>query len=430
MYTLVLVWLGKTILLGSRLRGGAGSALPGLVIEKLSPSFIANMAKQLKYGTVLITGTNGKTTTTKMVGDILRANKKKVIFNRSGSNMSRGIASTFIEKSNLLGNIKEDIGLFEVDEAFIPDVSEKLQPKAIAVLNLLRDQLDRYGELDRTAELINEGLQNTGIAVLNWDDRLVNTLGKTAPAARIYFGAAEYLRRELPDDAGMYSQHTKTSAANGAGKLNVLLQKAVEEKEYQVLTFSMQRKQYNVQLPIAGLYNAYNAAAALAIATALKLNLEKSASALAHSSPAFGRSEIVQVEGKKVQLLLVKNPAGYNQVIRTFLDSEKNLPLLLALNDNFADGRDVSWIWDVNFELMQKQKHHIMVTGLRAYDLALRLKYAQIDSIVEQPADKALEQFIHSLPSGQIGYIVPTYTAMLHLRASLGKRAKVAEFWQ
>ena len=147
MYTLVLVWLGKTILLGSRLRGGAGSALPGLVIEKLSPSFIANMAKQLKYGTVLITGTNGKTTTTKMVGDILRANKKKVIFNRSGSNMSRGIASTFIEKSNLLGNIKEDIGLFEVDEAFIPDVSEKLQPKAIAVLNLLRDQLDRYGEL-------------------------------------------------------------------------------------------------------------------------------------------------------------------------------------------------------------------------------------------------------------------------------------------
>lgn len=433
MYRIATNALGKSILRASRLRGG-GTALPGLVVEKISPNYLAKTSQKLKGGSIIVTGTNGKTTTSKMLRGILEASGKIVVANRAGSNMTRGIVSTLLENSKITGGLKGEVGLFEVDEAFVPEVARQLRPKVIAVLNLLRDQLDRYGELDRTAHLIGSGLEHAEHVVLNADDPLVADLAKYCPNAKVhYFGASPHLRKHLPDDANLFKASNRPGVHHAAveeSALDVLLRSSNTAEELQKIVMQLGQQKLEVKLPLDGIYNAYNAAAALSVAIVLGIDSNVAARALEHTKPAFGRTELVEVGGKRVQLLLVKNPSGFNQIIKTFLNNNKDARVMIAINDNFADGRDVSWLWDVDFEQLTSRGHHVLTTGTRGLDLSVRLKYADIKSSNQNDLTKALNQFLHSLPGEQIGYIVPTYTAMLQLRRLLGKRTTLSEVWE
>ena len=434
MLRILLIWLGKLIQLSSRIKGNAGSALPGLVVERLVPGWLAKTAKKLKHGAVVVTGTNGKTTTTKIIADVLTKLGHRVIVNRSGSNMSRGIISTLIEHSNWYGGLRGDIGVFEVDEAFVPDVTARLKPRAMVVLNLLRDQLDRYGELDRAAELIKQGMPHAKLTLLNADDSLVTKLAQTQDSRRVrFFGASDRLRQRLPDDQSLLGKF-KTEAKhihNVHKPSSVTLTSAKQLEARQQLEFTYAGKIHQTVLPLDGIYNAYNAAAALAVCAALKADFSKASSYLSAVIPAFGRTERIELaDHKAVELLLVKNPAGFNQIITTFLSRRPKLAILMALNDKFADGRDVSWIWDVDIEMLNGRDHEIITTGTRAADLALRLKYAGVKTLSEDSLKRALEDFLANLKPNETGYIVPTYTAMLALRRMLAKQADIREIWR
>ncbi len=433
MYRIFVNLIGKLLLRVLRLSGRSGSALPGLIVEKLSPNYLRKMAKRLPGGVVLVTGTNGKTTTTKLLAGILEAHKTKVLVNRSGSNMSRGIAAAFIEQSSWLAGVRADVGLFEVDEAFVGDVAAKTKPKVLVVLNLLRDQLDRYGELDRTASLIKKGIVHAKTTVLNADDSLVRDLAKANDKMQVkYFGATPKLQQDLPDDASLFNKAGRSidRILPFARHLDLVLDKAEATKTGQSIVLKHQGKSYPAQLQLPGLYNAYNATAAALVANCVGVPFESITRSMASVKPAFGRSEVINSHGKRLELLLVKNPSGFNQIITTFLTTEKNLSLLLCINDNFADGRDVSWLWDVNFEQLKNMKHSILVSGMRANDLAVRLKYAEVECSVEQNLSQAINVFSRSVAENQIGYVIPTYTAMLKIRSLLAKEDSIDEIWK
>lgn len=431
MYWLLVIWTGKLIIQSSRIAGNSGSALPGLIIEKLYPKFIARAVKQLSGGVVLITGTNGKTTTNKLLAGIAASSGRGIVTNRAGGNLSRGIASVLLDHMNFWGKIDADLGLFEVDEAFLPDVAQKTRPQTIVVLNLLRDQLDRYGELDRTAGLIGRGLKYAKQTALNSDDPLVAGLsGDLKRQSLIYFGATPSLQDRLPHDAELFGRKVKGLRSRRANKPDFELVTARSSGGRQRLEVLHRGTKYPVHIKLPGVYNALNAVAAIAAASQVGIKPSEAIVGIRDVGPAFGRTELIKVKDKSLQLLLVKNPAGFNQVIDNFLSRSKNQPVLMAVNDNFADGRDVSWLWDVDFEKLSNYQPQIITSGIRGYDMALRLKYAQLAASTELDLDKALKAFIKSVPAGEVGYIVPTYTAMLSLRKALKKEAKLAELWR
>lgn len=430
------LFVAKFTRLLSRLTGrGGGSALPGLVAEKLDPNILGKFADHLPGGIILVTGTNGKTTATKMLTAILESKGHRVVSNRSGSNLTRGIVSSLTEQASLTGKLPGDVGLFEVDEATMPAACQQLQPHVILVLNLFRDQLDRYGELDKTASLIGRGIESTQAEVwLNADDPLVASLAKYSQSDRVHFFGVEHSdTQKLTHDVAADSDHCPVcgqaldySAAFfshlghyscsqghfGRSKPEVALSQVGEK-----LTIAGQP----ARLALPGLYNAYNALAAAAAASSLGISVKDALTALERVTAAFGRVEQFERNGRKVYLLLIKNPTGFNQVIQTFLQ-QKTVPLLIAINDNFADGRDVSWLWDVGIEELADQA--VICSGIRAYDMAVRLKYAGKRPEVETDLLKAFDRLLEQSEPGQTVYVLPTYTAMLELR----NRLKLARF--
>lgn len=417
-----LVWLGKALVFVTRLRGG-GSALPGLVVERLDARFVQRCADSFE-DVVLVAGTNGKTTTTKMIRRIFEDNGRSVVNNAAGSNMPRGVISSLLTAMDWRGNIAADTGLFEVDEGFITGVAEALRPQAIVVLNLLRDQLDRYGELDRTAQLISDSLPWAEHAVLNGDDPRVAALGEQANGV-IVFGAADDIRARVPSDDALY-QGGDAGIGEAADKVvEVVAVNPVDAG--QEITVRVEETTYTAHLQMAGVFNAYNGAAALAVAYGFGIDMASAARSLAGVSPAFGRSEHIRIGDKTVTLLLVKNPAGFNQIIDTYLRGEPDAPALLAINDNYADGRDVSWLWDVNMERLSGDKRRLIASGIRAHDMALRLQYAELEAEPIVDCDEALERLVASVPDGGHGFIVPTYTAMRTLRKLLRQYASLEE---
>lgn len=430
MYWILAVWLGKAIILVSRWVGNAGSALPGLIVERFYPDFISKASQHLSDGAVMVTGTNGKTTTNKLLAGIARSQGTKVLTNRAGGNLSRGIASAFLDHLNWRGQLDSTLGLFEVDEAFVGPVAAKLKPRYLVVLNLMRDQLDRYGELDRTAELIAKGIPHSQGAILNADDPLVSKLAKARPKNRLtLFGATDAINKQLPHDgllhgASSNAKHKKTPQA--AFKLTHITKTPNGQK----VSISYQGRSFHGRTKLPGVFNAYNVLAALAAATRLGYEPAAVLASIQDIEPAFGRSELIKIGGKSIQLLLVKNPSGFNQIIKTFLASQNNSPVLIAINDNFADGRDVSWLWDVDFESIRARNHQIIASGLRSYDMALRLKYAGVLSDTITDPKHALTELLKRTKAGETAYIVPTYTAMLNLRRILKKPAGLKEVWQ
>jgi UDP-N-acetylmuramyl tripeptide synthase len=450
---------GKLTRLALQLSGRGGTALPGLIALTIDPDFIAAVTTELAHGVVLVSGTNGKTTTSRMLADIVRATGWAPMHNRSGSNLERGIAGALLAETTWRSEPQGDIGLFEVDEASLPRVLGGIRPRVVLVTNLFRDQLDRYFEIDQLARRIGDAiatLDPAAIVVLNADDPIVAWLGQRHRGPVLYFGvddpavggrvpqaisdatrcprcrAALRYERVVLAHVGDWSCPSCGLArpARDVAATSVALTGVSSELRLRVAVASAFDP---VRVPIAGLYNAYNALAALAVARALDISLPTAAVAIANFRPAFGRLEEVAVDGRDLRLILVKNPAGFNAAIGALLETSRRPRLLAALNDRDADGRDVSWIWDADFEALAPAVEHVVVTGIRSRDLANRLKYAGVPrDHVEVVAEwgSAIDRAIGAAPQGGEVVVLATYTAMLALRGELARRGLVAPFWE
>ena len=450
---------GKLTRLGLQISGRGGTALPGLVALTIDPDFIAALASDLAHGVVLVSGTNGKTTTTRMLSDIVRATGWAPTHNRSGSNLERGIAGALLSESTWRGEPSGDIGLFEVDEASLPLVLARISPRVVLVTNLFRDQMDRYFEIDQLARRIGDAIAKLDprvTLVLNADDPIVAWLGQRHAGPVLYFGVDD------PAVGGRVPQVISDATRCPRCKQPLRYERVVlahegdwscpscgltrPDRDVSAIRVALTAVSSEIQLrtavasafdpvrvPIAGLYNAYNALAALAVARALDIALPTAALAIANFRPAFGRLEQVAVDGREMRLILVKNPAGFNAAIGALLETGRHPRLLAALNDRDADGRDVSWIWDADFETLAPAVEQAVVTGIRSRDLANRLKYAGVARERIEVVDawgSAIDRAIGAAPLGGEVVVLATYTAMQALRAELARRGHVAPFWE
>lgn len=416
------IYFGKMLRRIARLRGG-GSALPGLVVERLEPQFLKDSLGQLEHGVILISGTNGKTTTTKMVAELLTSAGYKVFTNKTGSNFTRGVVSALIEAMDKQGNLPYNIAVLELDEAHAVHFAKQVSPRISLFLNIMRDQLDRFGEIDHTAKLLHIVAEHTTEAVvLNRDDPLISNLASVVPekTAVHYFGAHDNILHLFPSDDKLRSaakSKTKPSAKQAAGDVELAGFKD------QTAGFNIDGKLHKTTLKLSGFYNFLNAAAALSVVRVLrpKANVKALLKALGSVEPAFGRGERGWYHKQPVEFVLVKNPSGFRLSIASAQQQTKDEATLIAINDNYADGRDMSWLWDVDFGSL-REKGVQMVSGVRAHDMALRLQYDNVPVGAVEPAlAKAFKQFIAG-NAGKPMRIYCTYTCMLQLRALAAKQ--------
>jgi len=409
--------IGKSVKKVAKLRGG-GSALPGLVIEKIDPKFIQRTLADLSQGVVIISGTNGKTTTTKIVVELLESVGLKVFTNRTGSNFSRGVAAALLDEVNIRGKLDADIAVLELDEAWAVKFVQIVRPRFSLLLNVMRDQLDRFGEIDNTAALLQKIAEATSdTVVLNRDDPRIFKISEHIQAKKVFFGTTSELLQLMPtDDTLKYG----TATANQSVAADVLLKKINSQQA----TFQIDNKEIDVDLQLTGVYNLLNAAAAVALARQIAGPeiTDTILSALENIKPAFGRGETIYLNGTPIELILVKNPSGFRLALLSF--AKNNSATMIAVNDNYADGRDVSWFWDVDFSLL---KNVAMISGVRAYDMALRLQYDDISiGKIDTNISKALEDFINTNPD-EPKQIFCSYTAMTTIRRLLSEKTDVEE---
>jgi UDP-N-acetylmuramyl tripeptide synthase len=459
--TLASVWAAKSATMASRALGrGGGTAVGGLVGLRVQPSLVRDLAGQLGHGCIVVTGTNGKTTTSRLIAETASAAGLLPLANASGSNMMRGIASTLalaVDPSGGLPDASRRLGVFEVDEANIPLALPELRPRAAVFTNLFRDQLDRYGEVEAVAALWREALKRVpdGITlVLNADDPAVASLGEGRQHV-IYFGvddadldkgAIEHASDALNcsgcgarlEYGAAYFGHIGHWRCGSCGRERPapeVVATGVDLRDGRSLGFELKTPESSqrVEMGIGGLYNVYNALAATAAAVALELPLVHSITALSAAGAAFGRQESFEVDGRRVELFLGKNPAGLNQNLSTLLLDPSRETVLIILNDGIADGRDISWIWDADFEVAAGRFERVVVSGTRAAEMALRLKYAEWDEstlTVEPEIEAGLARALTATSPGSCLSVVPTYTAMIEVRELLARRTGRASFWR
>jgi UDP-N-acetylmuramyl tripeptide synthase len=466
--------LARAIGAASRRSGrGGGTTLPGRVLLRLEPEAIAKLGAGLDGGSTIISATNGKTTTAGMIAAILAAESRPPVHNRAGSNMTWGVATALLEQ-------RGTEGLFEVDEAWLPRVAQQLNPRLIVLGNLFRDQLDRYGEMEALAEewakAVAAAPVGTGLA-LNADDPLIADLGRDTDTeiprgGTLYFGIDDH-SQALPElqhafDAkhcrrcghpyayevafvGHLGHYSCPNCGAQRPRPDVAATRIeLRGMEGSVATVRVPGGEIEVELPLPGLYNVYNALGAIAAALKLGVDAERVAAALGGMRAAFGRVETINVGDGSVSILLIKNPAGANEVLRTLAleaagparsqkpadsagkcELTEGIDLWIALNDRIADGRDVSWVWDADFELLADSVRRVTCAGTRAPEMALRLKYAgwPEDRIAVEPdIATSLDAAVASSP-GRL-FALPTYTALLELRKLLADRGLAKEFWQ
>ena len=413
--TAAVVAIGKLLRRVIRLRGSGGSALPGLVVEKLQPSFLSDMLSSLPDGVIVVTGTNGKTTTTKMIADLLSSLGKKVLTNETGSNFTRGIAATIIKEVKVGKSLDHDIAVIELDEAYARRLVKDFKPAYVVALNVMRDQLDRFGEIDTTAKILKTVLDRaTKGCIINGNDPHLTDIAKTLKTPVSYYTVDKSLQKYFPTDAELLSVTNK-------GSKHKVPTADVELSGFngQKAEFKISGKVYKSTLQVTGLYNFQNAAAAIALTRLVMPNIKEETilHRLSQVTPAFGRGESFKIGGQPLEVVLVKNPAGFRLAIKSFLSKAD---IMIAINDQYADGRDVSWLWDVDFTDLKSQKV-TMISGIRAYDMALRLRYDEVPfKDIETDLNKALQSFIEK-SSNKPKRIFCTYTAMLSLYARLAK---------
>lgn len=477
--------VGKAVRAAARLRGG-GTAFPGKVVEKLDPGFMARTLGQLPYGVVLVSGTNGKTTTTRIIASVLESLGLRVFTNPTGSNFTRGVVSALLDRVGMDGRLDADIAVLELDEAYAVHFVHRVKPRYTLLLNVMRDQLDRFGEIDNTARLLGKAAAaTTGTLVLNREDPRVAALASVAPqgTAIRYFGLDESLRRFFPSDDSMYCELASdgdAGAASGDGQVGDTADAAeaagaasegvtevdaateaagstadqlpadvtLMAVEGNSATFRMDDEQYDATLRLEGVYNLFNAAAAMTVVRAVMDDVnekklatsaaaqrsgrersvggERSATgrgeddaarrliaAISEVTPAFGRGETIQVNGTAVELILVKNPMGFRLALTSF--PAEGHGTMIVINDQYADGRDMSWLWDVDFASLRATGVD-MVSGVRATDMALRLAYDGVEArSIDEDIDRAVKRFLAGNPN-QPKHIYCTYTAMLAVR--------------
>ena len=500
--------------LSRRLRLGGGTSIVGIVAQRFYPSIIGHLAGQLEHGSVMVTGTNGKTTTSGFIAAILRDAGLRVWHNREGSNLMSGVASALVMHALPNGNLRgrgRAISILEIDEAVVSQAVQAIPPRVAVFTNLFRDQLDRYGEVDAVAARWREAvasLADSTTLVLNADDPAIAYLGELGRGQVIYFGIEDPtvdLARQGSAPARHQVIDTRTCPRCGSEYTYTLRlyshmghyhcsncglvrprpdvraihihPEGFDRLRVRVATATVE---HDVVVPLPGLYNVYNALAAITVAQALQINWEPIVSGVEQFKPAFGRGERVQVEGRNVRLLLAKNPTGFNEVLRTLFSNDTSRNVLFVLNDNVADGRDVSWIWDVDFERVVRQTTTLVVAGSRALDLALRLKYAGVEqgemtivppaplrTLRREAADthmkqmtkvrlpalvngkvntveprarveaprlygiaEALDAAVHQTAAGETLFIVPTYTGLLEIHQELERRGLTPHYWE
>ena len=513
--------------LSRRLHLGGGTSIVGLVAQQLYPNIVSHLAKQLEHGSIAVTGTNGKTTTSGFIAAILSDAGLRVWRNREGSNLMGGITSSLVMRGLPNGHLRRAgraISILEVDEAVVPQVIQTIPPRVLVFTNLFRDQLDRYGEVDSVATRWQKAIQrlptNT-VLVLNADDPTTASLASSFEGRVLYFGiddpsldlakqpdAAERHQvidaRTCPRCGGEYTYELRFYSHMGhyhcmqCGYARpqpdvraVKVQSDDFDRMRIQLTTSIPMisatasQQQEITVPLPGMYNVYNALAAAAVAQALEIGWGPIVTGIEQFKPIFGRGERIQVEGRTLRLLLAKNPTGFNEVLRTLFNESTQRHMLFVLNDNIADGRDISWIWDVDFERAVHQMTTLVVAGSRALDLALRLKYAgrsEKDMFIVKSASlrttqhtsngnnrnrqrtkntynrqrrsnnataaeaiaqasamsssrhigiaEALDTAIRQTPTGETLFVVPTYTGLLEIHQELEKRGLTPHYWE
>ena len=450
--------------LARRAGRGGGTSLPGKVLVGLDRHAISELAQRLPQGSALISGTNGKTTTAAMSASVLERAGLRLVHNRAGANMAGGVASALLDAARRGGGIDAQFGLFEVDEFWLDRLVAELSPRAILLSNLFRDQLDRYGELETIADrwaAVAAALPPSTALVLNADDPLVADLGTGLPDASarriIYFGIEDTALAGAALEHAADSKHCRRCGApyrydaiylghlgryrcENCGQQRPTPSLAAEQIELQGtrsarFTLRTPSESARVALPLPGLYNVYNALSAAALCLELGIELETVVAGLEAAKAAFGRAERLTVGDVELQVLLMKNPAGANEIMRTLALEGGELDLLGVLNDGIADGRDISWIWDADFELLVGSTRRITCAGTRAAELALRLKYAGLPEdrmmVVRRGLPEALDAALVSAAyAARPLYVLPTYTALLELREELATRGYSEPFWR
>ena len=425
LFSLLTAKLISTALKVTKLSGG--TSIIGKIVLKLCPDFLSYSNKYIRTK-INVTGTNGKTTTSGLIAHLLKTTKHSVINNAMGANMIQGVVNALAVQINPF--LKYDYSVIESDEAFLEVIYDKFDADYLLVTNLFRDQLDRYGELATTKRFIQNGIDKKPDLklLLNADDPLVASF--EGGSKHIFYGVenVEYkdglepsksqteeafncpCGRALNYDKKFYAQQGHYYCECGYNR--------PEPKYKAYVTLYKDRSVLNInyeyyEVPLVGLFNAYNALGAIALCRELGLSAEEINKNLKTFKVAFGRSEVKYLNGKRTLIQLIKNPIGANEVLKTV---EKNSNILIVINDNYADGRDVSWLWDAEFEVIADNKNKIVVSGSRAFDMALRLKYAGVESdriIVIQDIKKAVE-YIGKNANNNIT-ILPTYTALLKI---------------
>jgi lipid II isoglutaminyl synthase (glutamine-hydrolysing) len=460
--------LARTVAALSRWRGGGATSAPGKVLLSLDSDAIGSLGARLERGSALVSATNGKTTTTAMAAGIFERAGIPLVHNAEGANMAGGVATALLTAARPRGGIDGELGLFEVDELWLDAIAKQLRPRTILLGNLFRDQLDRFGELETIAERWAANLQAQQL-VLNADDPLIADLGRERPGT-LYFGVeddslalagmahaadAKHCRRCGAPYVfeAIYLGHLGHYHCPSCGRrrpepsvtAGEVVLEGVRAARFKLRT---PHGEAHVELALPGLYNVYNALAAAALATALELPLEEIVAGLQSAKAAFGRAETVMLSPgrasngappandpapRELQILLVKNPAGANEVLRTLALEPGEHDVLGVLNDRIADGRDVSWIWDADFELLAGRVRTFTCSGSRAAELAVRIKYAGIEPRrirVQPDLSRALDEAAAERPDRAAPlYALPTYTAMLALRGLLVARGEASSSW-
>ncbi|WP_423842602.1 MurT ligase domain-containing protein [Actinomyces naeslundii] len=427
------VALGRTARLAARMRGGGsgGTAFPGLVMERTDPGFLERTLSRLPRGVIMVSGTNGKTTTTKMVVQLLREQGLKVFTNRTGSNFVRGVLAALLTEVDAAGNLDADIAVLELDEAHAVHFVAQVRPRACLLLNVMRDQLDRFGEIDYTASLLHSIAKATSdVVVLNGDDpRLASPAFLEDVTARVVsFGAGEDLRSLfLSDDDLRTGLASPRDRGEGPGPRVTL-----EAINGQRATVRVDGASHEVDFAIPGVHNLLNACAALGVVLEVlgeDADLPGLLATLGTVQAAFGRGEVLTLDGRPVQLSLVKNPAGFRMgLLSAAAQAQAGEVVVVAINDEYADGRDMSWLWDVDFAALRANGVAV-VTGVRAWDMALRLRYEDVEvTDVEPDLRKAVALMRRAATDADRPMrIFTTYTAMLALRSILGEMTDVEE---
>lgn len=428
---------------------GAGTSLPGKLAQKISPDLLPYLIKQTKRQVIFVTGTNGKTTTSGLIANILNSDNRKVAHNRKGANMTTGLITALSQSSSILGKLDADNCLLEIDEAYLPVVTELATPDIVALTNLFRDQLDRYGELDTTAKKVLAGLNKIPdkqklLLVINADDPITYGVSEKIDCKKIYYGIDNIVfnsekiqansQREITTcQCGKNFSYTKTfyshighyycECGNKRPMTDVIATNVEVNVDSSDISLVTPVGSFSFTLKMPGLYNVYNALCAISVASSLNIDPQNIVDGIESYSTVFGRAETININNKKVLIQLIKNPVGATEVLKT-VNNDPDARLIIAINDNYADGRDVSWLWDAEFELLATHKKEILCSGVRASDMAVRLKYAGVDSkliTTNENIKYAIEQMLKTIKDGEKLYILPTYTVLLDMQLFLPK---------